>query len=573
MSNPSAIAFLLALAAAPLCAQAPLVGQATDVAPAAPGWNAQRAEHLLNRASFGARPAEIDFAVRTGQREFVRLLLQGFVEPAEPFFLDPPVRPDRRELAAMDEKQRRDALERFRRDEREMLFAYSGWWIEQMVEAEHPLREKLVLFWHGYFTSSMRDVKNAEAMIRQNELFRRHALGNFGELLRAVLRDPAMLEYLDNNQNRKDKPNENLARELMELFTLGVGNYSEQDIKEAARALTGWRTQGGNEALYAARQHDNGKKTILGRTGRFDADDLVDILLEQPACPRWVAGRLLEHFEGRKPSEERLTEYATLLKNSKYELAPFFEKLLLDERFYAPELVGERIAGPVEYMVGSVRRLGVAVPPSLLWLAAGQLGQRLFDPPNVKGWEGGEAWITTSTLLARGNMAGMLLGVVRLEDVLKDDAFDAGDEPGMMGGEMAGAPMDGAMGGDSMSSGEMSGAPKTPRKPEKKVDLGPELTAMKRLLGTVYYPRINLTARLSRTGRSTDGEIIDFLADELLPIALTDESRSALVEFLASERRALDCDDGRLLGAGVKAEGVLRRLAHLILSMPEAQVS
>lgn len=520
-------------------------------------WNAARAEHLLNRASFGARPAEIDSALRTGQRELVKQLLTGFVEPAEPFFVDPPIRPERRELEALSEKERRDALERFRRDERELLFAYAGWWIEQMVEAEHPLREKMVLFWHGYFTSSMRDVRNAEAMIRQNELFRRHALGNFGELLRAVLRDPAMLEYLDNNQNRKDKPNENLARELMELFTLGVGAYSEQDIKEAARALTGWRTQGGSEALYAPRQHDNGKKTILGRTGRFNADDLVDILLAQPACPRWVAGKLLEHFEGRKPTENRLAEYAAHLKDSKYELAPFFEKLLLDERFYANDVIGERIAGPVEYMVGSVRRLGVQVPPSLLWLAAGQLGQRLFDPPNVKGWEGGEAWISTSTLLARGNMAGMLIGVVKLEDVLKDDSFDIGAAP---------ETMDGGMMGDSMT-------PKPAAKGEKKVDLGPELSAMKRMLGTVYYPRINLTARVARAGVATDAEIIDFLGDELLPIALTVDSRAALVEFLERERLALDADDGRLLAAGVKAEGVLRRLAHLILSLPEAQVS
>ncbi len=544
---------------------AQLVASLALAAPASSEWTPERAEHLLNRASFGARPAEIEAAVRTGQQALVQQLLSGFVEPAEPFFVDAPVRPDRRQLEGLSEKQRRDALERYRRDERELLFAYAGWWIEQMIEAEHPLREKLVLFWHGYFTSSMREVRNGEAMIRQNELFRRHALGNFGELLRAVLRDPAMLEYLDNNQNRKDKPNENLARELLELFTLGLGNYSEQDIKEAARALTGWRTQGGSEALYSPRQHDNGKKTILGRTGRFDADDLVDIVLAHPACPRRVAGKLLEHFEGRAPSEERLAEYAQFLKDAKYELAPFFEKLLLDERFYAEGVIGERIAGPVEYMVGSVRRLGVRVPPSLLWLAAGQLGQRLFDPPNVKGWEGGEAWISTSTLLARGNMAGMLLGVVKLEDVLKDDAFDTGDEPGAM---------DGGMMGDSMgaATGGASGA-KRPAGADKKVDLGPELGAMKRMLGTVYYPRINLTARVSRAGVASDGQIIDFLADELLPIALTPLSRAALVEFLESERRQLDVDDGRLLGAGVKTEGVLRRLAHLVLSLPEAQVN
>ncbi|MCC7014335.1 MAG: DUF1800 domain-containing protein [Planctomycetes bacterium] len=531
-------------------------------------WGPRQAEHLFNRAGFGARPNEIGYALRMPHTDFVEQLLKGFAEGGDPFFVEPLARPARREFEG-DEDAYRKALERYRREERALLVGYSGWWVDQMIDGKDPLREKMVLFWHGYFTSSARDVKSATAMVRQNELFHRHALGNFRELLRAIVRDPAMIEYLDNNQNRKGNPNENLAREIMELFTLGEGHYTEDDIKEGARALTGWRTNDDKtDAYFVSRQHDSGVKTILGRKGKFDADDFVDILLDQPACPRWIARRLLAYFEGAEPSEERLAEYAACLRAERFEVAPFLRKLFLDPRFYRDEILGERISSPVEYLVGTTRRLGVEVPAQLLWLAAGQLGQRLFDPPNVKGWEGGEAWITTSTLLARGNMAGMLIGVVKFEDVLKDESFDVGDgEDSMMGGD--------AMSGDS-PSGAATGAgtarPKRDAKREAKPDLGPEMGALKRLTGEFYYPRINLSARATRLGVSRDGALIEALCDELLPVPLSETSRIALLDFLRAERGALMLEDGKLLSAGAKAEDVLRRLAHLILSLPEAQL-
>jgi uncharacterized protein (DUF1800 family) len=566
----SASAALAILLLAPARAQ-----QAASAASPAPiVWNARNVEHLFNRAGFGARPAEIASAVREGPDKFVGELLAGLGEPGDPFFVDTPPRPSRRD-AASDEAFKKQ-IEDYRREERRVLFGYSGWWIDQMIAGRDPLREKMVLFWHGYFTSSARDVKSAVAMIQQNQLFHRLALGNFRELIGAVIRDPAMIEYLDNNQNRRGNPNENLARELMELFSLGAGNYTEEDIKEAARALTGWRTNDEkSESAFVPRQHDGGVKTILGRTGRFDAKDLVDILLDQPACPRWLAGKLLAYFEGQAPSEARLAEYAALLKAQKYEIAPFLTHLFLDPRFYRDEIVGERISGPVEYLVGCTRRLGLDVPPQLLWLGAGQLGQRLFDPPNVKGWEGGEAWITTSSLLARGNMAGMLLGVVHMEDVLKDDDLTAESDPTMM---------DSSSGDPAMTDPTKEGAKERRAKDESrekrlkaeaklgKPEIGGELSALKRLTGEFYYPRLNLGARLSRLDAASDAQIVDKLADELLPVALSGESRAALLEFLAGERKTLSIADGKLLDSRAKAEDVLRRLAHLILSLPEAQL-
>ncbi|MCY3001337.1 MAG: DUF1800 domain-containing protein [Planctomycetota bacterium] len=530
-------------------------------------WNAVNVEHLYNRAGFGARPNEIEFALRGTQEQFVEQLLEGFTAPADPLFIDLPEMPQRRDFESREEFDR--AQDRFRREERRVLTSFAGWWIDQMVDARHPLQERMVLFWHGYFTSSTRDVKRTGAMVAQNELFRRHALGNFAELVHAIVRDPAMLEYLDNNQNRKDSPNENLARELMELFTLGEGNYTEQDIKEGARALTGWRTTDDKAGSYfQPRQHDDGQKTILGKTARFDATSFVELLLEQPACLRWVARKLLVHFEGVEPDAKRLEEYAKLLKDSKWELKPFFRKLFLDPRFYAKEVLAERISSPVEYLVGCTRRLGLTVPPQVIWLGAGQLGQRLFDPPSVKGWDGGEAWITTSTLLGRGNMAGMLIGVVKIEDVLREDPLEIEPDDGaMMDGDTMGG--DGMTGGDAKADDKEKGGK---RAAKRRVDLGPEMGGLQRFTNEFYFPRINLTARMQRAGATRDPQIVDRLGDELLPVPLSETSRTALLNFLRIERSGLALEDGKLLTAGVKAEDVLRRLAHLILSLPEAQL-
>jgi len=526
-------------------------------------WNARNAEHLLNRAGFGARPAEIAYALRIGQAAMVEELLAGSPGGEDPFFLDLAHRPTRAEKAGMTGDERRVLKDEIRRHDREQLSRFAAWWIDQMIDGPYPLRERMVLFWHGHFASAYRDVKDGTAMIWQNETFREHALGNFGELTRAIVRDPAMIRYLDNDSNSKGNPNENLARELMELFTLGEGNYDEEDVKEAARALTGWKLRYPDGAYLAQSRHDRGKKTVLGRTDKFGADGLVDLLLEQPACSRWIAGKLLAYFEGRAPSEQRLERYAALLAGEDYELEPFLRALFLDPEFYSDEVVANRIASPVEYLVGVSRRVGLHPPSRLLWLAGGQLGQRLFDPPSVKGWEGGRAWVTTSTFLQRGNFAGMLLGVVQLDDVLAPEPPELEDDPEMMG----------AAGDDEMMAGmsgddEMDDSFTLNRKVQKS-----DLSGFKRMLGNTYWPRINLTERCRRLGAETDAEIVDLLSDELLAVEVSPAGRAALLDFLFGERERLGARDGELLDAGSDAEHVLRRMAHLILSLPEAQLT
>jgi uncharacterized protein (DUF1800 family) len=528
-------------------------------------WDAAAARHLWNRAGLGARAGQVERALELGREAQVAELVAGAF--CEPFFYEPIERIEREAYAALDEDGKRKERNRVAQANRRLLAQFAGWWVEEMLDGRDPLRERMTLFWHGYFTSSARDVRETAAMIEQNELLRRHALGPFGELLGAVVRDPAMLEYLDNNQNRRGNPNENFARELLELFTLGEGSYTEADVKEAARALTGWTTRRGDpDPRFQARRHDRGPKTILGVRGDFDADGLLALLLAQPACARHLAARLLAEFEGRAPDERRLAEYATFLAENDYRIDLFLTRLFNDAAFYRPEIVGDKIAGPVEYLVGTARRLGGDPPGELLWLAAGQLGQRLLDPPNVKGWEGGRSWITTSTYLQRGNFAGMLLGVVALEDVLAADPEPEADGAMM---EADDAPLAPQAEGDASDNRPGPAAARNAARPSR------EMGQVRRILsGSGYRPGVHLSARARRAGASTDAQIVDGLAAELLAVPLTAEGRATLLEFLARERAALGAEEGRLFERelAVEAELLLRRLAHLILSLPEAQL-
>jgi len=526
-------------------------------------WDARAVEHLMNRAGFGARQAEIDAGVRMGREAFIDALFAGGGEEPEPFFVTEYDRRASEQAMTMDREALLDLRREYRREDQRQIVQYAGWWVDQMRAGTHPLRERMTLFWHGHFTSSMTDVKSSVAMIRQNELLRTHALGSFRELLAGILRDPAMLTYLNNNSNKKASPNENLARELMELFCLGEGNYTEQDVKEAARALTGWHVIRG-EFRINRKQHDRGLKTVLGVTGKLNGDDLVDILLAQKACARWIAGRLIAYFEGVEPAAERLEAYAGFLRENDYHVGAMLARLFKDPEFYRAEVVGTRIAGPIDYIVGASRRLDVRTPPAIPVAAAALLGQQLFNPPNVKGWDGGKAWISTSTVLQRGNLAGMLVGVVSFDDLMSPDplefAMDA-DAENMEGAGMQGEEMEAA-------------AP--PRK-------NPALAGLRILERIGWRPAVNLSARCRRAGAMGDDEIVAFLAEDLLAVPLPEGSRAALVELLQTERAAAGMESAateslsnrpRLrFRRATSEELALRRLAHVILSLPEAQLN
>ncbi|HLJ96391.1 MAG TPA: DUF1800 domain-containing protein [Gemmataceae bacterium] len=287
-----------------------------------------------------------------------------------------------------------------------------AWWVYRMLWGPDPLGEKLTLVWHNHFATSNAKIGYPTAMWRQNQLFRKYGRGPFGELLKAVVHDPALLLWLDAPVNRKGRPNENLAREVMELFTLGIGNYSERDVKEAARALTGWDVVH-DSFRESASDHDLGEKTILGHTGRWKGDDLVRILLEHPATARRLAWRLCQMLMGEDAVDEvALDALATGLRTHDLDIGWGAETILRSQAFFDAKNMGNRILGPVEYALGSAHALEYFdPPPSGLVLAewTARLGQDLFYPPNVGGWPGGRHWLSPRAIIGRANFAAALV--------------------------------------------------------------------------------------------------------------------------------------------------------------------
>lgn len=592
---PAILTIALSFTAAPAAAQ--------EVVP----WNARNAEHLLNRAGFGARAAEVDAAVAAGFDATLERLLVAPADWEMPAYerIDEPTK---KELEGLSKEQQDEKKRVAREADRRQMLEATAWWFREMETSEAPLLEKMTLFWHGFFTTSVEDAKRSYVMLRQHEFLRRNALGSYADLLRGIARDPAMLVYLDNNVNRKGKPNENFARELMELFSLGEGNYTEADVKDAARALTGRGMAKDGRFEFNAKQHDDGEKTVLGVTGPLDGDRLIDILLQQDACPRWVARRLIAWFEGVEPEAARLDEYARFLREQEFGIRPFLRKLLSDPRFYRDEIVGARVLGPIEYMVGTARRAHVDVPPGLIGAGAALLGQRVFYPPTVKGWDEGYAWITTSTLMQRGNLAGLMLGVVKVADVtsLADvEAEMAAEAAGSMqgGGAMQegnGMPDGGAMQGTGAMEGGAESRSGDPMQPARSDEPGmqpnapaakpaatpaskpaakpkvpkanPAMDVLKRIESAGWYPLLNFRARMEKAGARTDQQIVDRMLDDLLAIQAPADTRAQMRSFLAKERKERKIADGRLLESGGDAERILRRMAHLILSLPEAQL-
>ncbi len=386
---------------------------------AANPWDAAKAAHLLHRAGLGGQPEEVERLVGLGLEAAVEELLNYARLPDLSQGVDfSELRQAYADAFALrrsggSEQARRDLRIRINRLQREKLQEVRVWWMARLVATPRPLQEKMVLFWHGLLVSGFPGVQNPEFLYIQNHLFRRQATGNFKQLILEVSRDPAMLTYLDNNSNRKGKPNENYARELLELFTLGVGQYTEEDIKEAARAFTGWTLRptptGEFEFFFDAAQHDHGPKTFLGRRGAFDGAEIIDIIFEHPAAARWLPRRLFEYLVYLQPEEHLVDELARVFRRGNFEVRPLLRALLTSEVFYSPRARRSQVKSPVELVVGTARALRIppAAAPALL-LAADRMGQMLLMPPNVGGWPKGRAWVTTATILERYNFSSLV---------------------------------------------------------------------------------------------------------------------------------------------------------------------
>ncbi|MBY0460845.1 MAG: DUF1800 domain-containing protein, partial [Gemmataceae bacterium] len=367
--------------------------------PAAGEWDRKWAAHLFRRAAFGAGEQELALALKEGPAKALDKLLAGAPDAQDLV----PTLQDVGKLAAEREAEGGKLRE---------------WWVYGILQGGHPLREKMTLFWHNHFATSILKVRSAELMFRQNCVFREHALGAFGPLLHAVTRDGAMLVWLDSNSNVKGRANENYARELMELFSLGVGNYTEKDVREAARAFTGWHTDGKGFRFNPA-QHDDTEKTVLGKTGRFDGSAVVDIVLSQPACARFLVKKLYTFFVSEiAPPDALLEPLCERFRKSDYDVAALLKVMLASKHFYSDHAFRKRIKSPVEYVLGAVngayRRYDEDHPHFrpldhhylVKWISG--MGQVLFAPPNVKGWPGSKTWLNTATVLERDNFAAAL---------------------------------------------------------------------------------------------------------------------------------------------------------------------
>lgn len=381
----------------------------------------RRLKHLLWRAGFGPDAAEWPTWIQRPEKAWWPLLRQQSAkEPGELWVTDDVVRGlfmGIGEFARLEELTPEERRSR-RAQSRDLLQSLNLSWLEEMVLSQAQLREKVALFWHGHFAS-----RNFNIVFQQDllHIIRTHALGNFGDLLRAVSKSAAVLAFLNNQQNRKGKPNENFAREVMELFTLGRGHYTETDVKEAARAFTGWGFDLKGQFVFRQNQHDQGIKAVRGHTGRFDGDDVLDILLEQRQTACFIAQKMYRFFvNDEHVPEERVLWLGNRFYDSGYDIGRLLDDIFTAEWFYDDENIGHQIKSPVVLWVGLRRTLPLTLDdPEAQLLLQRALGQMLFFPPNVAGWPGGRTWIDTTTLMLR----------LRLPHILAaGDAIDLGND-------------------------------------------------------------------------------------------------------------------------------------------------
>ena len=578
---------------------------AGDLSPiGAADWNREKARHLLERAGFGGTPEDVDALAALSPQAAVRRLVyfEGapadtlpafdhsgiFDEGIDPF---PPGRPATTALAdkngealgikvkASGNRPQQPIVNQFfywLRASRLETERVAYWWGNRMVATPRPLQEKMALFWHGHFTSSEEKVRDYRKMLKQVELFQREGMGNFRTLLIAAAQDPAMLAYLDAGVNVKGSPNENFAREIMEMFTMGVGNYTEKDIREAARAFTGWNFVG-LEFHADPAKHDDGEKTFFGETARYDGVGIIDRILAAPATPRYISGKLYKFFVRDDLSPELRAALGSRLRESHYNIAPLLETIFLSKDFYADTSRGSRIKSPVEFVVSTYRKLGQTHLPGApdFNRVTETLGQHLLFPPTVAGWSYGRSWITPSLLIERGNFA-LDLAFPDIEFLPEDryPVYPTGAEIRAVhrrlraGEDMISAtrPVDEKAGDDMMAM-------------SNKVDRAEAFNtryasyrgwqmAIERVKPIVRdLPRLDLARMVLRKELKTPQAVVDYFAARFLSVPLSDATRQQLAASFEHELGSAD-----VLASGTVLEEPLRVLLHLMLSRPEYQL-
>ncbi|MDQ0641770.1 uncharacterized protein (DUF1800 family) [Pedobacter sp. W3I1] len=390
--------------------------------------NFLKVKHLYHRAGFGISYADLQKLSKKNLAKVVDNLLKDS-QKNDPINLVNDYESKRQLLVQAglyskkdlndEEKKMRQQIVREQNEvSRDLNIAF----INKMINTDAPLREKMTLFWHGHFACRSNNPFFAQQL---NNIQRTNALGSFKTLLIEVSKSPAMLQYLNNQQNRKGKPNENFARELMELFTLGRGNYTEQDIKESARSFTGWMYDKDGSFIFRQNLHDSGTKTFFGKIGNFEGENIIDIILEKPETSQFIARKVYKFFVNDNPNETHVKELAAHFYNSKYDIASMMKKMFTSDWFYSPENVGTKIKSPAEFLVGLSREFYVTYnKPQVLIQLQSSLGQYLFNPPNVAGWPGGQSWIDSSSLMLRMRIPSLVLNDGEIDFSGKADPED-----------------------------------------------------------------------------------------------------------------------------------------------------
>lgn len=588
-------------------------------------WSYDRAAHLLERAGFGGTPAEVSALHRMGPQAAVRHLVryQEVEDVALPPFRETGIYPSDRWWAADNRKafaavlfgtvdkltpaQRRRLLDPVRTgvtpetrltaktDKQAIVDAYYYWgaadalemkraetWLaDRALKTRRPLQEKLTLFWHGHFATSNQKVHDYRKMLAQFDLLRANANGSLKDLLVGIGKDPAMLVYLDNLENVNGHPNENFAREILELFSLGVGNYTETDIKEAARAFTGWTLDPERIAFVDdPALHDDGTKTVLGRTGKFRGEDVVDIILAQDACSRLVGGKLYRFFVRDDADAKTKTQVAAMLKGSGYRIAPFLEQLFLSRDFYSEAAVATQIKSPVQLVLSTYKKLGLTEAPTYpaFYVLTTGLGQEVFHPPNVKGWDGGRTWINPATVFERQNVARYILfpdETPRVEQAhLEGSRRLAGDfvHEQFLAWARKGDFTSFPKGGEMKAAGQQMAETAMLSKEDFNLFRGVFNAGWRARAAVPEEPRrvarADLTVMVRDAGLADSGAVVDHFTTRFLRAPIAGARRGALVAFLEGRTGGpkIDADDPRL-------EAQLRELLHLVLSAPEHQLA
>jgi len=503
-------------------------------------FNAYHAAHLLWRAGFGGTFDQAEKLARLGLDGAVdQLVNYPAVKAAPPSTTGtPPTEPS---VAGLSEIERQKVRNKFRTDEGERTSELKFWWLNRMLDSTPggevpPLQEKMTLFWHGHFATSFTDkIERAYPLWQQNDMFRRFALAPLPDLLRQLIRDPAMLVFLDNASSNKSHANENFARELMELHSMGVGNYTEGDVKAAARALTGFSVNRAKwEFQMNAAAHDDTEKTYLGQTGNWSGDDVVRIICENPASSKFITRKLLEYFVYENPEPELAAAAAELYRAQHLSTQAFLGALFRSQLFYSARAMNSIVKSPVVLTIGSLKSMRVKVPEkSVLTDALRLMGQDLFYPPDVNGWAGGSAWINSNMLLVRYNFSNFLLNGV------SPDQFKVFDKKAMQSQPGGGA-----------NRREFVEKQRDP----KAIDWNPKQQIV----------QLGLDRKLA-----TGGDIVDYYIREFLQRPVSRDLRDKLLAFAETDaaggHRSFALNDSNF-------DERVKGLVHLIMSSPDYQL-